>query len=93
MMMQLPQDAEAAYDDAVTLSNDAGGLAVDIYVAYNSVAAGGYDTNKLEPTMEKCGTALIEKTLDDNTADANGKTSKDLLIERLKDDTATDLQT
>ena len=77
--------AEAAYDAAVALSNDAGSIAESVYLVYNSINLGTYDANKMEPTLDKTTTAVIEKVLDDAP-------SKEELIERLKDDALTNLQ-
>lgn len=77
--------AEAAYDAAVALSNDAGSIAESVYLVYNSINLGTYDANKMESTLDKTTTAVIEKVLDDAP-------SKEELIERLKDDALTNLQ-
>ena len=63
-----------------------GDVVEDIYMIYRNVPVGGYDNNKQGVKIENTNLSIIEKILDNRAA-------KDELMDRLKDDAVTDLQT
>lgn len=73
---------------AASLANagEVAALVEDMYLVYHAVAAGTYDANKMESTIDKTTTAIIEKVLGDAP-------SKEELVNRIKDDADTDLNT